>query len=137
MWLKKFVLLSYFTLRILVGESSTERGWHPVAGLDIINTLRQWREQGSKSNRRLAEVVLDDIDFASRASIADLAERAGVSEPTVTRFCRMLGCQGVRDLKHTLAQVLALGGPYLYPEPLDRNERDAHIVAAIADGWRG
>lgn len=105
-----------------------------MAGLDIINTLRQWREQGSKSNRRLAEVVLDDIDFASRASIADLAERAGVSEPTVTRFCRTLGYEGVRDLKRTLAQILALGGPYLYPEPLDRSERDARIVAAIADG---
>ncbi|MDZ5695943.1 MurR/RpiR family transcriptional regulator [Chelativorans sp. M5D2P16] len=101
---------------------------------DIVNRLRIWAADGSKAERRLAEVILADIEYASRAPIADLALRAGVSEPTVTRFCRALGCDGVRDFKFKLAQVLAIGGLYLFPEPLVRDERDARIVDAIADG---
>lgn len=105
-----------------------------MATTDVINRLRQWREEGSTANRRLAAVILEDIEYASRASIAELSARARVSEPTVTRFCRALGCDGIKDLKHTLAQVMALGGPYLYPKPLVRDERDARIVATVADG---
>lgn len=101
---------------------------------DIINRLRIWAADGSNAEKRLAEIVLSDIEYASKASIADLALRAGVSEPTVTRFCRALGCDGIRDFKFKLAQVLAIGGVYLFPEPLVRDERDARIVGAIADG---
>lgn len=101
---------------------------------DIVNRLRIWAADGSKAERRLAEIILSDIEYASRASIADLALRAGVSEPTVTRFCRSLGCEGVRDFKFKLAQVLAIGGLYLFPEPLVRDERDARVVDAVVDG---
>ena len=101
---------------------------------DIINRLRLLAADGSKAERRLAEVILDDIEYASRAPIADLALKAGVSEPSVTRFCRSLDCDGVRDFKFKLAQVLAIGGIYLSPEPLVRDERDARIVNAVTDG---
>ncbi|WP_274427259.1 MurR/RpiR family transcriptional regulator [Chelativorans sp. YIM 93263] len=101
---------------------------------DIVNRLRIWAADGSKAERRLAEIILSDIEYASRAPIADLALRAGVSEPTVTRFCRSLGCEGVREFKFKLAQVLAIGGLYLFPEPLVRDERDARVVDAVADG---
>lgn len=112
----------------------TARGTCRLTTTDIVNRLRIWAADGSKAERRLAEVILADIEYASKAPIADLALRAGVSEPTVTRFCRALGCDGVRDFKFKLAQVLAIGGLYLFPEPLVRDERDARIVNAIADG---
>lgn len=105
-----------------------------MATTDIINRLRIWATDGSKAERRLAEVILADIDYASRAPIAELAAKARVSEPTVTRFCRALDCDGTRDFKFKLAQVLALGGPYLFPEPLERDERDARIVNVVSDG---
>ncbi len=57
--------------------------------------------------------VLDDPEFATEAAIALLAARAAVSEPTVTRFCRTLGCAGLRDFKLRLAQSLATSGRYL------------------------
>ena len=81
--------------------------------IDIVEALRQLAENGSKSDQRLAQVVLADMSFASRASIMELAEQAEVSEPTVTRFCRTLRCDGIRDFKFHLAQALAIGGPYL------------------------
>ena len=40
-------------------------------------------------------------------------KRAEVSEPTVTRFCRAIGCEGVRDFKLKLAQSVVVGRLYL------------------------
>ena len=70
---------------------------------DIITRLHVVAQDGSKSDRRLAALVLADPDYASKAAISEIAARAGVSEPTVTRFCRALGCDGVRDFKFFLA----------------------------------
>jgi DNA-binding MurR/RpiR family transcriptional regulator len=100
---------------------------------DIITRLQATTRNGSKSDRRLAALVLADLDFASKAAISDIASRAGVSEPTVTRFCRSLGCEGVRDFKFWLAQALAVGGVYLNPEPLNRDVREQRIASAVTE----
>ena len=47
-------------------------------------------------------------------SIAELAATAGVSEPTVLRFCRTLGSPGFPEFKLRLAEGLASGTPYLH-----------------------
>jgi DNA-binding MurR/RpiR family transcriptional regulator len=98
---------------------------------DIITRLRIWAEDGSNAERRLASLVLSDLDYVSKAPIADIASRAGVSEPTVTRFARALGCEGIRDFKFHLAQALAVGGNYLNPAPLQREEREERVLAAV------
>ena len=61
----------------------------------------------SKSERAVAEIVLADPEQSVHFSIARLATAAGVSEPTVNRFCRSLGCRGFPDFKLCLAQTLA------------------------------
>ncbi|WP_274629493.1 MurR/RpiR family transcriptional regulator [Arvimicrobium flavum] len=101
---------------------------------DIITRLQMMTQDGSKSDRRLAALVLADLDFASKAAISEIAARADVSEPTVTRFCRNLGCEGVRDFKFWLAQAIAIGGLYLMPAPLNRDAREQRIAAAITVG---
>lgn len=100
---------------------------------DIITRLQMMTQDGSKSDRRLAALVLTDLDFASKAAISEIAARANVSEPTVTRFCRNLGCEGVRDFKFWLAQAIAIGGMYLMPTPLSRDVREQRIAAAITN----
>ena len=47
-----------------------------------------------------------------RMRIVDLAEKSGVSEPTVVRFCRAVGCTGFQDFKLALAQQLASSPSY-------------------------
>lgn len=64
------------------------------------------------AERKVADMVLRDVDFAMRASITELAQRADVSEPSVTRFCRAVGANGLRDFKMQLAQSVAGGLPY-------------------------
>ncbi len=98
---------------------------------DIIARVRRWATNGSKAERRLASLVLSDLSYVSKAPIADIASRAGVSEPTVTRFARALGCEGIRDFKYHLAQALAVGGSYLNPSPLQREEREERVLAAV------
>jgi len=66
--------------------------------------------------KRLAEFVLSDVNYATNASITEIAARAGVSPPTVTRFCRRLGCASFSDFKVQLARSTYVGLRYLKPE---------------------
>jgi DNA-binding MurR/RpiR family transcriptional regulator len=84
---------------------------------DIILTIRQSTPDLRPAEKRVAETVLADVHFAVHASNGDLARRAGVSEPTVTRFSRAVGCGGVRELKVKLAQSMVVGRIYLEPPP--------------------
>ncbi|MBV9983920.1 MAG: MurR/RpiR family transcriptional regulator [Bradyrhizobium sp.] len=88
-----------------------------VAADDIIAVVRQIAPTLSRSEQRVATTVLADVDYAVHASNGDLARRAGVSEPTVTRFSRSVGCRGVRELKVRLAQAMAVGRIYLELPP--------------------
>ena len=65
------------------------------------------------AERRVADVVLADVTFAVDASNGEIAKRSETSEPTVTRFCRAIGCAGVRDFKLKLAQSTVVGRLYL------------------------
>ncbi|MGH1487741.1 MAG: SIS domain-containing protein [Cellvibrionaceae bacterium] len=60
-----------------------------------------------KSERKVADYVLEHLSTVIRLRITDLASEAEVSEPTVIRFCRAIGCNGFQDFKMTLAQELA------------------------------
>lgn len=84
---------------------------------DIISQIKDSYGDLRPAERRVADVVLDDVKFAVDASNAELARRAAVSEPTVTRFCRAIGCEGVRDFKLKLAQSLVVGALYLMKPP--------------------
>jgi DNA-binding MurR/RpiR family transcriptional regulator len=84
---------------------------------DIISVVRQIGPVLSPSEQRVATTILADVEYAVHASSRDLARRAGVSEPTVTRFSRSVGCRGVRELKVRLAQAMAVGRIYLELPP--------------------
>lgn len=101
--------------------------------IDIITRLQRCKQEGSKSDRQLAAMVLEDFDFASKASISEIAGRIGVSEPTVTRFCRGLGCEGVRDFKFSLAQAMAVGGQYLTAQPAARDTMEQRIATIVSE----
>ncbi|WP_435168917.1 MurR/RpiR family transcriptional regulator [Falsirhodobacter sp. 1013] len=83
---------------------------------DLLTALADGDQRLSGLERRLAALVLEDMEFATNASITDLATRAGVSPPTVTRFCRRLGCASFSDFKVQLARSPYVGLRYLKPE---------------------
>lgn len=93
---------------------------------DALDTLRP-------AERKVAETVLGDLDFAIHASIGELAGRAGVSDPSVTRFCRAVGCEGLRQFKVRLAHSLAVGVPY-QTVTIDKDDDAATLVHKVCDG---
>lgn len=59
---------------------------------------------GSKSDRALAAYVLARTESIPFDTAATLAEKVGVSEATVGRFCRSLGYKSFKDLKQQLGE---------------------------------
>jgi RpiR family carbohydrate utilization transcriptional regulator len=80
---------------------------------DILFQIKDNYSELRPAERRVADVVLENVAFSVDASNAEIARRADVSEPTVTRFCRAIGCEGVRDFKVKLAQSVVVGRLYL------------------------
>jgi RpiR family carbohydrate utilization transcriptional regulator len=81
--------------------------------MNILEKITQHNAAFSKSERKVAEVILANPQTAIHSSIATLAKMADVSEPTVNRFCRRLDTKGYPDFKLHLAQSLANGTPYV------------------------
>lgn len=82
----------------------------------------------SKSERKVAEVILASPQTAIHSSIATLAKMAKVSEPTVNRFCRRLDTKGFPDFKLQLAQSLANGTPYVNRNVNENDGPDAYTT---------
>lgn len=79
---------------------------------NLLHHISQSRESLRKSELKVADYVLAEPAAAMHSSMADLAAMVGVSEPTIVRFCRAIGCSGFQDLKLKLAQSLASGASF-------------------------
>lgn len=66
------------------------------------------RPRLSPGQRRIAQYLIEHITEAAFLSITDLAERVGVSQPSVTRFAAAVGFSGYPALREKL-QSIALG----------------------------
>mgnify|MGYP003451148662 CR=1 FL=1 len=89
-----------------------------ITAQELIAALADEAGKLSALERKLAASVLADVNFAINASITEIADRAGVSAPTVTRFCRRLGCASFSDFKVQLAKSTYVGLRYLKPESM-------------------
>jgi DNA-binding MurR/RpiR family transcriptional regulator len=102
-----------------------------VAGAgQLLVQLRSRLPGLSGALRQVADVILDDPEWASRATIVELGERSGTSSATVTRFCRTLGVGGYTELRVGIATEIGraaqagwevgIGADVLPDDPLDR-----------------
>ena len=88
---------------------------------DLTQRVNAYRMNMTPAQISLADTILTDLDSAGHLTIAELADLAGVSSATITRFCEMLEYSGYSDLKAAI--VVALDRR--------RNEKQQF---AIADG---
>ncbi|MGJ8693180.1 MAG: MurR/RpiR family transcriptional regulator [Thalassotalea sp.] len=98
--------------------------------MNILDKIANEFETFSKSERKVAEVILASPSTVIHASIAALAKQANISEPTVNRFCRRLDTKGYPDFKLHLAQSLANGTPYVNRH-VDENDSSAEYTDKI------
>lgn len=94
--------------------------------MNTLDKIQANLDQLSKSERKVAEVILAAPQTAIHSSIATLAKMADVSEPTVNRFCRRLETKGFPDFKLHLAQSLANGTPYVNRNVEETDSVDAY-----------
>ncbi|CAI0981713.1 MurR/RpiR family transcriptional regulator [Serratia quinivorans] len=85
--------------------------------IDIISRITERFIELSSAEKRIAQFILDDADAVTALPIAELARQANVSQASITRFAKALGCRDVRDLKVKLAQSLAVGQRFIHEEP--------------------
>ena len=80
----------------------------------MLGTVRSARLTLSKSEDKVADFVLSEPDAVVQASIQSLAKTCGVSEPTVVRFCKAIGCSGYHDFKMKLTRSRASQEKYFF-----------------------
>ena len=76
---------------------------------NLLSLLERQLPSLNKSESKVAQAILQNPENATRSSIASLAKLAGVSEPSVNRFCKKFGASGFPDFKLRLARSLASG----------------------------
>ena len=72
----------------------------------ILGQIQRVRPNLSPAERRVADHVLAHPRSVLNDPVAEIARASQVSQPTVIRFCRSLGCEGLSDFKLRLASGL-------------------------------
>ena len=72
----------------------------------VFERIRQMRDALTPAERRVADLAINHPRSIINDPSVDIARKADVSQPTVIRFCRSLGCQGLSDFKLKLATGL-------------------------------
>ena len=75
-------------------------------GSSLLGQIQRSLGSLSPAEKRVADYVLAHPRSAMNDPIAQIAVAADVSQPTVIRFCRSLGCDGLSDFKLRLASGL-------------------------------
>ncbi|MFT5707286.1 MAG: RpiR family carbohydrate utilization transcriptional regulator [Oceanospirillaceae bacterium] len=84
-----------------------------IPEFQLLSKIKEKRDQLNKSERKVADAILLNPSIVTQLSIAALAKAAGVSEPTVNRFCRSFLSKGFPDFKIQLAKSLVSGSMFV------------------------
>ncbi|MCI6813344.1 MAG: MurR/RpiR family transcriptional regulator [Lachnospiraceae bacterium] len=91
----------------------------------ILDSITEQYNSLTRSSRKLADYIFSNTTEVQYMSITSLAESSGVSEATITRFCRGLGLYGYNDFKLALAKserLNELGDPPDSPQSVNSED---------------
>jgi RpiR family carbohydrate utilization transcriptional regulator len=98
----------------------------------MLDRIRASLEALPPAEQRVARLVLADPRAFATLPVVELAERAHVSKPTVVRFCRSVGYDGLADFKRKLAGTVNEGVPFVH-RAVDEDDKAADIVVKVID----
>lgn len=90
-------------------EKSPGEARRPVQ--NVLDVVRDALPSLRPSDAKVATLLLEDPSWMLESTVAVVSARAGVSQPTVIRFCTAVGFSGFGEFKLRLAHSLALGRP--------------------------
>ncbi len=73
---------------------------------DIIKNIKENIPNLSKSNKRIAHFIIENVEDAAFLTAAKIAKEVGVSESTVVRFATTLGFDGFPQLQREISDFL-------------------------------
>jgi len=84
------------------------------------------------AEQRVAKLLLADARSFASLPVSELADRSHVSKPTVVRFCRSVGYDGLADFKLKLAGSVNEGVPFVH-RAVDEDDKPADIIVKVVD----
>ena len=113
-----------------------ERGTATIHGHlvspDMLDRIRASIPALPPAEQRVAKLVLADPRTFASMPVGELADRAHVSKPTVVRFCRSVGYDGLADFKLKLAGTVNEGVPFVH-RAVDEDDKPGDIIVKVID----
>ena len=81
--------------------------------VELLRRIASAQVDLTPAEAKVAALVLAEPSWVLGQSLMQVAARAGVSEPTVIRFCRSIGLDGFQSFRLRLAQSIASGALFL------------------------
>lgn len=99
--------------------------------MTVRTTIDSVSDSLTQSERKLAATLLSNYPFKGLLNIQELAEEAGVSAASISRFTSKLGLDGYADMQRKLVEELRLGDV----SPVDLHERSTRIRGSFLTGF--
>ena len=129
-------VITYGTYVVFVLDSSISYSprilQHSARFPMMLSQVEAMRDQMRPSERKLADYVIEAPREVLDLSMTEVAARAGVSQPTIARFCHALGFSGFREFKIRLAQGIATEVPAVYRD-VRPDEPTPGVAAKVLD----
>ena len=84
------------------------------------------------AEQRVGKLVLLDPRAFANLPVSELSDRAHVSKPTVVRFCRSMGYDGLSDFKLKLAGSVSEGVPFIH-RAVDADDKVGDVLVKVID----
>jgi RpiR family carbohydrate utilization transcriptional regulator len=84
------------------------------------------------AEQRVGRLCLADPRAFAKLPVSELADRSHVSKPTVVRFCRSVGYDGLADFKLKLAGTVNEGVPFIH-RSVDVDDKIGDVMVKVID----
>ncbi len=98
----------------------------------MLDRIRASLPSLAPAEQRVAQLVLADPRAFANLPVSELADRAHVSKPTVVRFCRSMGYDGLSDFKLKLAGTVSEGVPFIH-RSVDADDKTSDVIVKVID----
>ncbi len=101
-------------------------------GAILLDRIKACLPSLAPAEQRVAHLVLGDPRAFASLPVTELAARAHVSKPTVIRFCRSVGYDGLSDFKLKLAGNVSEGVPFIH-RSVDADDKTSDVLVKVID----
>jgi len=98
----------------------------------MLDRIRASLSSLAPAEQRVGKLVLADPRTFANLPVSELADRAHVSKPTVVRFCRSIGYDGLTDFKRKLGGSVSEGVPFIH-RSVDTDDKTGDVMVKVID----